>query len=85
MHAMDSGGHQLQRNCLKTIYGFQTSYSDAIEMSGIERLDVSRSNSFDKFAMKLADSKIYQNWLPKQSFSGYDLRKELFFKEPPNV
>ena len=72
---------RLQRGTLKTIYGHDVSYADALEESGLPTLNERRQELFDNFAMKLANNPEYREWLPKTEFTGYDLRKELIFTE----
>ena len=72
---------RLQMGTLKTIYGYKTSYSVALEESGLEPLYERRQVCFDRFATKLADNEQYDHWLPKTKFTGYDLREELIYVE----
>lgn len=71
----------LQRNTLKSIYGFEKSYNELLETSGIERLCDRRSRMFDKFILQSAENQRFTDWFPRQESTGYDLRKESFFKE----
>ena len=73
---------KLQRDTLKTIYGFSTSYNEMLSVCGLEALHERRSNAFDEFVVKLAENEAYNaEWLPQQEFCGYNLRKELIYKE----
>ena len=72
---------KLQRNVLKTIYGYKVSYACALELSGIQSLEERRQDCFDRFAIKLANNKEYEEWLPRTKFTGYDLREELIYDE----
>ena len=57
---------KLQRNVLKCIYGFEVSYRDALEQSGLPSLEARRRELVDKFALKLKDNDEFSNvWLPK--------------------
>ena len=72
---------RLQMGCLKTIFGYEKSYRETLEKGRIQSLEERRQDIFDKFAVKLAKNPDYQHWLPKTSFTGYDLREELIFTE----
>ena len=72
---------KLQRNVLKVIYGFHTSYSEAIEKSGLETLQDRRQRLFDRFALKAADDPRFKKWFPRKVFTHPNLRRELLFEE----
>ena len=72
---------KLQRGTLKTIFGQETPYEEALELGQIESLHERRCNAFDKFVKELSENERFAHWLPKQEFSGYDLRKELIYVE----
>ena len=71
---------RLQKNVLKTIFGFKESYADILERCDLQTLAQRRQSLFDKFAIELADNQKHaEKWFPKQVFTGYDLRQELIF------
>ena len=40
-----------------------------------------RQDCFDRFAIKLANNKEYDEWLPRSKFTGHDLKQELIYVE----
>ena len=72
---------KLQRNVLKSIYGYKISYAEVLEMSGLQTLEERRQDCFNQFAIKLANNEKYSSWLPKTKFTGYNLREELIYDE----
>ena len=71
-----------KKGTLKTTFGHSTTpYAEAIEKSGLSTLQERRLDLFDKFAVKLANNPEYENWLPKTTFTGCNLRRELVFLE----
>ena len=72
---------KLQMGTLKTVYGAKVSYREALERSGLPTLRQRRRDSLDRFAIKLANNPEYDHWLPKTTFTGYDLREELIYVE----
>ena len=48
---------KLQRDILKTIYGFGRSYSEILETENIETLAARRQNLFDSYALKMWENK----------------------------
>ena len=71
----------MQRRALKSIYGYKTSYELALEMSGLERLDLRRNNIVRKFAHQTAKNPSYSHWFPPHSPSKYDLRRKRAYLE----
>ena len=78
-NSMISGGQseeieRLQMMALKTIWGWNRSYSDVLEEAGIPRLDARRQAAVDKFAKKAAESDRYGGWFPLNQSLTHDLR-----------
>lgn len=72
---------RLQMHTLKIIYGPKISYRTALEQSGQISFRERRQECFDNFAIKLANNPEYEQWLPRTTFTGYDLREELIYEE----
>ena len=71
----------MQMNSFKTIYGFKTSYSDALEKSGLERLSVRAAGLSEAFATKTSANPSYSDWFPLKADQGYPLRRPLIYEE----
>jgi hypothetical protein len=65
---------RMQRMTLKTIFGHQISYQNALEEAGLTTLSERREKAFEKFCLKLSESNLYEDWLPENEFIHYDLR-----------
>ena len=72
---------RLQRMCLKTIYGFGYSYREALEKSGLPRLNERRKEICKTFAEKTATNPRYDHWFPKKRPGEHDLRKRPTYEE----
>ena len=67
---------RLQRRTLKAIYGQQTSYSDCLQKTEIERLDDRRERIFRAFKAKCYESGYFgSRWFVEKPASHYGLRK----------
>ena len=76
------GLEKMQARALKIIFGYEHSYRELLEMSGIESLWERREKLMDKFITKLAANERFAGkWLPRKEFQHHDLRKELVYKE----
>ena len=72
----------MQSRALKIIYGFDLSYEEILEMSGIETLWTRRERLLDKFIVKLTKNpRFSEDWLPQKKFHHLDLRTELIYQE----
>ena len=72
----------MQARALKIIYGFEKSYAEVLQESGIESLWERRERLVDKFIAKLAaNPRFADDWLPQKEFHHLDLRRELIFQE----
>ena len=78
---LDKQLEDLQRNTLKTIFGHDISYRRALELSGLPTLSQRKSDFFDKFIKKLSENTDFESWLPREVFTGYNLRREQIFTE----
>ena len=72
---------RLQMQTLKTIFGFELSYRECIEKSGLERLDTRRERLVKNFAIKTSENPRWSNWFPLQKSPTYDLRRPKKFRE----
>jgi hypothetical protein len=72
---------RLQKMTMHTIYGHDKSYKCILEENQIQTLKERREEMFEKFCLKLEKNQRYNDWLPKQTFTHYDLRKELVYEE----
>ena len=55
---------KLQSRALKTIFGWNTSYKNAIEYGGVERIESRLRLLFQNFATRAVKTKRFQGWFP---------------------
>ena len=55
---------RLQAQALKSIYGYELSYSSLLEVSGLEKLQARRDNRCRKFASKCLENDRFREWFP---------------------
>ena len=67
-----------QSQALKIIFGFNNSYREVLEKSGLQRLDERRRSSILRFAEK-AQAGRYSHWFPKNT--ARKTRKTTVYKE----
>ena len=72
---------RLQMKALKTVYGWEKSYSTILEMSGIERLSKRRCDIFMRFANKCSRDTRFADWFPPALVTGHDTRSRDRFLE----
>ena len=73
---------RLQATALKIIYGWSNSYSSLLNLAGIEYVQERRQRLTDKFIIKTAANKRYQEkGFPLKEFVHHDLRKEKYYME----
>ena len=72
---------RLQRQSLKLIYGYRTSYSKALELAGLKSLSERRDDIMKKFAQKLTVKERFDQWLPKTGPDLHGLRKTKTYRE----
>ena len=56
------------------------SYSELLEKSGLETLEIRRRRNFDKFALKTEKNQRYKHWFPRNT-NNFNTRNNLPFKE----
>ena len=66
---------------LKTIYGFEISYAQALIKSGLEKLSDRAKKLSTEFAIKTSNNPKYSSWFPKKADRGYPLRRPLIYEE----
>ena len=71
----------IQRRVLKTIYGCGTSYREALERSGLQRLAERRMDLCMKFAKKTAENQRYSHWFPPNEPIPHNIRRRRQYKE----
>lgn len=72
---------RLQRRALKTIFGFNIPYKETLERSGLDTLSERRDKIFKKFCIKTSENELFRHWLPLNTPSKYNLRREKKYKE----
>jgi hypothetical protein len=70
---------KLQSQSLKIIYGFDKSYRECLELSGLPTMEERRTNAIAKFAEKTAAG-LYSHWFPHNEVDGRT-RRSLKYKE----
>lgn len=77
---------RMQRLILKIIYGTDITYREALDQSGIQRLEERRSDIIRKFAQKTVCNPRYDHWFTRQGKKPHDLRKQnIFYEERTNT
>ena len=71
-----------QRKILKIVYGYDVSYGQALERSGLDLLDYRRSALRERFVIKLSSNERFFEWLPIET-PVYELRKTAKYVELP--
>ena len=54
----------LQKKCLRSIYGYGTIYEDLLEMANLETLEERRTKAITKFAQKALKNEQFSHWFP---------------------
>ena len=73
---------RLQLKAMKIIYSHDTTYSQAIEKSGILSLEERRKELVLNFALKTTkNNRFADGWFPKQPPCTYNVRKQRVYKE----
>ena len=57
----------VQKRCLRSIYGQKLSYQELLDLSGLDSLEQRRARAITKFAQKSANNPQFQHWFPKTS------------------
>ena len=55
---------QVQKQCLRIMFGYGKPYSELLSQSGLEKLSVRRQNQFEKFAERASTNPVYKSWFP---------------------
>ena len=71
----------LQIKALKTIYGWDRSYTEILETSGISTLKDRRERLFTNFAEKCCRDPRFQHWFPKPPVKLHDTRLNVRFEK----
>ena len=66
---------RLQAIALKTIWGWDKSYSSCLSISGLNRLSARREIALRNFALKASQNERYRVWFPENEESRYRLRR----------
>ena len=66
---------RLQATALKTIWGWNKSYVEVLQLAGIPRLDERRSTAVTNFAKKASQSERYKAWFPLNLALEHSLRR----------
>ena len=66
---------RLQSNALKTIWGWDKSYTTCLELAQIPRLSDRRHTAVINFATKAKNNPRYERWFPLNTRNDYDLRR----------
>ena len=72
---------RLQRIILKIVYGFDTSYREALALSGLQRLSERRDEIIKKLALRTFENPRYKHWFPLQEVQPHDFKKRNKFME----
>ena len=100
-HTMITGAdscelERIQMQALKRIFGWRLSYSQLLEKSGLERLDIRREACFVKVAEKMSEGGRHSHCFPLrvdrrtglrpslEKFKIYPARTERYLKSPLN-
>ena len=55
----------IQKKCLKCIYGYNKKYEELLNESGIQTLEDRRMKAIEKFARKTSQNKQFEHWFKK--------------------
>ena len=67
---------RMQKRILKTVYGYHTSYKEALEKSGLQSLKERREICLKKFTEKTAANSRFDAWFPTHRPYLYELRQK---------
>ena len=71
---------RIQKNCLRSIYGFDKTYEELLSESGLRTLEERRKNALERFAVKAAANKQFTNWFPVND-NRFSQRSSCLYKE----
>ena len=72
---------RLQGRVLKTIFGYHTSYREALEKSGLQSLKERRNLSLKKFTEKTVANPRFDDWFPTHRPYAYEIRQKKSYEE----
>ena len=72
----------IQKRCLRCMYGFDKTYAELLQESGFETLKKRRDDAIGKFAEKTANNPVYRDWFETNDHPRRDSqRNPLKYKE----
>ena len=71
---------RLQSISLKTILGWEKSYTTCLEISGLSSLGDRRREACENFAKKILDNPRFSHWFPENPDAAYNLRHQERFR-----
>ena len=66
---------RLQGRALKCVFGWNKSYAEVLELSGLQSLENRRRDLVDNFARKASRDPRFSHWFPPSPSTGHDTRK----------
>ena len=54
----------IQKKCLRSIYGYGTKYEDLLDLANLETLEERRTKAVTKFAQKALKNEQFSHWFP---------------------
>lgn len=72
---------RLQTRALKTVFGWDKSYSSVLELAHLPTLEDRRNEIFKNFALKTAADPRFVHWFPKISETGHNTRNTYKYAE----
>ena len=55
---------KIQKQCLRIMYGYGKTYSELLQISGLQPLSERRTVQFEKFALNAVKNPVYEAWFP---------------------
>ena len=71
----------MQKRCLKSIYGYNKSYEELLQEADLETLEERRSKAILKFAQKTAKNQQFYHWFPKNPNRQSDRNSKPYLEE----
>ena len=66
---------------MRVIFGFEKTYEELLQLSGIGTLEERRKNAFIKLARSMSESERYRDWFPRNARNVHNLRDPKTFIE----
>ena len=57
----------IQKRCLRIMYGYDKSYTELLELSGFDTLKTRRERTLSHFTEKSLNNPIYSHWFPENA------------------